>query len=115
MLCEIGNIQTGNFLDGVPGSSDTEFLTDFLSTTDVLIERIVSFGQSSPEGFWYDNERGELVFVLDGEGDVEFDDGRTYKLSKGQYLNIPAHAKHRVSRTASGRKTVWLCIYYNEN
>ncbi|MBU1220099.1 cupin domain-containing protein [Myxococcota bacterium] len=108
-------IQSGNFLDGVPESFDTEFLTDFISTTDVLIERIVSYGQPSPEGFWYDNERGELVFVIEGEGEVEFDNGKTYQLSKGQFLNIPAHAKHRVNKTASGRKTVWLCIYYKEN
>ena len=33
-------------------------------------------------------------------------------LKKGDYLNIPAHVKHRVERTSEKEETIWLAIFY---
>jgi cupin 2 domain-containing protein len=35
-----------------------------LSEPGVRIERIVSLGHTSPEGFWYDQDGGEWVVLL---------------------------------------------------
>ena len=37
-----------------------------LEATNLRIERIVSFGHSSPEGFWYDQDQHEWVLPLKG-------------------------------------------------
>ena len=33
-----------------------------------------------------------------------------FELHRGSYLNIPAHARHRVAWTDPHQKTVWLAI-----
>jgi len=77
----------------------------------VKIERILSYGQSSPVGFWYDQERYEFVVLLKGEASLEFEDGEV-KLCEGDYLVIPPHLKHRVSFTS--KPAVWLAIFFEE-
>jgi cupin 2 domain-containing protein len=42
-----------NLLRDLPDGSATE-ITDALVARPGRVERIVSFGQPSPEGFWYD-------------------------------------------------------------
>ena len=51
----------------------TEELVDVLARGQgVRIERIVSTGQASPEGFWYDQDQHEWVMVLKGEAGLVF-------------------------------------------
>lgn len=38
-----------------------EYVEALFPEQGVLLERIISTGQSSPEGFWYDQERDEWV------------------------------------------------------
>ncbi len=40
----------------------------------VMIERIVSTGQASPPGFWYDSPRAEWVVLLSGAASLEFEE-----------------------------------------
>ena len=75
------------------------------------VERIVSSGHSSPPSFWYDQEEDEWLAVLAGTGEVEFADGRKARLSAGDTLLIPAHARHRVSFTSTEPPCVWLCFF----
>ena len=57
-----------NVFERVPmGGADEEF-TELLARPGVKIERIVSTGQRSPDGFWYDQAQGEWVVVLKGAG-----------------------------------------------
>ena len=50
-----------------------------------------------PPGFWYDQEANEWVVVIEGRAAVEFDgQPEPVELRRGSYLNIPAHARHRV-------------------
>lgn len=52
----------GNLLHDVPVHAEGEVFTDLLTwqaTGRVRIERIVSNGQASPPGFWYDSADDE--------------------------------------------------------
>jgi cupin 2 domain-containing protein len=90
---------------------EEEFLV-LAASECVKIERIVSTGHRSPEEFWYDQDNNEWVLVLAGCGVIEFEDGRMIELNPGDYLNIPAHQKHRVKETSPNEPTVWLAIHH---
>jgi cupin 2 domain-containing protein len=77
----------------------------------VRIERIVSSGQRSPEGFWYDQDHDEWVTVLQGEGVVGFEDGRDRRLGPGDTLMLPAHVRHRVVSTSADPPCIWLAVH----
>jgi cupin 2 domain-containing protein len=106
-------MKKGSILDDIPGELPHEFFEDILKTAHVKIERIVSFEHSSPQGFWYDQETSEWVILLEGSAGLLFEgEDRPVELKTGDYINIPAHVKHRVEWTAQGRKTLWLAIHY---
>ena len=106
-------MEVENLLNNVPAKLSEELVTTLLSAQDLRIERIVSQGQASPPGFWYDQQQNEWVVVLQGSAAVQFeDDPEPVELGRGSYLNIPAHAKHRVVWTDPNQKTVWLAISY---
>jgi len=65
------------------------------------MERILSTGQTSPPGFWYDQAEDEWVAVLQGDAALQWEDGSLTELRAGAWLLIPAHKKHRVERTSS--------------
>ena len=76
----------------------------------VRVERIVSNFHRSPEGFWYDQDEAELVFLLQGEAELEFKDGGDIKLMRaGDFILIGAHVLHRVRRTS--KNCVWLAVF----
>ncbi|MEA5510431.1 cupin domain-containing protein [Crocosphaera sp. UHCC 0190] len=88
-----------------------ELFEPLLSTKDLLIERIISTGQTTPSGEWYDQERDEWVILLQGEAQLTYETGATYKLIPGGYLLIPAHQRHRVDYTSSNPPCIWLAIH----
>ena len=75
------------------------------------IERIVSEGHVSPEGFWYDQDEPEWVALLQGTAELEFEDGRRHPMEAGDWLAIPAHERHRVAYTSSAPPCVWLAVF----
>ena len=100
-----------NLFDKIPASLPQELVQTILNHENLRVERIVSKGHASPEGFWYDQEQHELVFVLQGAARLQFDDA-VRELKVGDYLNIPAHCRHRVDWTTPDGPTVWLAIFY---
>ena len=63
----------------------------------VRVERIISRGHASPPGFWYDQEEHEWVLLVSGGARLRFvDEEQAIELRPGDYLNIPAHRRHRV-------------------
>ncbi len=91
-----------------PSSAPEEFLT--LAQTDhVRVERIVSNGQTSPEGAWYDQPESEWVLLLRGTATLEFADESTVCLKAGDCLLIDRHVKHRVGKTSSD--AMWLAVH----
>ena len=101
-----------NLFSSIPDTIEEELFEDLLKSKDVRIERILSKGQASPMEGWFNQEEHEWVIVMDGCGIIVFEDGREIKLDKGDYLNIPAHVKHRVKWTDPEKITIWLTIFY---
>jgi len=88
-----------------------ELFEPILPDRGVLIERIVSTGQATPEGQWYDQERDEWVVLLQGEATLSYEDGRTLHLKAGDHVLIPAHERHRVERTSDSPPCIWLAVH----
>ena len=83
------------------------------SGQDVRIERIVSTGQSSPDGFWYDSDQWEWVAVLSGEGKLRFEEEPDFlHLKAGDHITIAPHKRHRVEWTSPTEPTIWLAVYF---
>jgi len=101
-----------SFFENIPEDAPEELFTELLKLNSVRIERIVSFGQSSPDGFWYDQEENEWVLLLEGSATLGFEDGSTLNLGPGDHLNIPAGQRHRVEKTDPNSRTVWLAVFY---
>ena len=78
----------------------------------VRIERIVSTGQASPLGFWCDQPDDELVVLMTGAACLRFEkDDVTINLKPGDWVEIPAHVRHRVDSTQADPPTVWLAVH----
>lgn len=101
-----------NIHDRLPADLQAEAFDEILRTPGVRIERIVSRGHASPETGWYDQDEHEWVMVLQGAGTLSFEDGSSCTLSAGDYLQIPAHCRHRVSWTDPDRVTIWLAVFH---
>lgn len=102
---------THNVFLGIPPSLPHEVFQTLLQSDNIKIERIVSKGQKSDEGFWYDQGQSEWVLVLQGAAQLEFEDG-ILELRVGDYINIEAHRKHRVKWTTPDEETIWLAVFY---
>jgi cupin 2 domain-containing protein len=103
--------RSSNVFADVPKQMPDEAFTTLLYVASVRIERIVSHGHASPEGFWYDQEQHEWVVVLKGAARLRFEDGAV-EMKPGDFVNIPAHKKHRVEWTTPDEPTVWLAVHY---
>ena len=90
-----------------------EHFDTLVESDHVHIERIVSRGHTSPGQGWYDQQRNEFVLVLKGAAQLEFEDGRVESMEAGDWLEIPAHVKHRVAWTDESQETVWLAVHYD--
>ncbi len=101
-----------NIFAALPVKQRKEIFDVLLQNSNIRIERIISQGHTSPASGWYDQEDNEWVLVLEGAGTILFEDGREVKMRKGDYLHIPAHAKHKVSWTDPDRQTIWLAVHY---
>ena len=107
-------MNSANLLVGIPAELPDELLTTLHRSGGVRIDRIVSRGHCSPPGFWYDQEQNEWILLLEGSAALEFEGGDgPVELRRGSYLNIPAHARHRVVWTDAEERTVWLAIHFD--
>jgi cupin 2 domain-containing protein len=92
-------------------SGQGEAFEEILRKGGVRIERIVSRGQASPPGFWYDQGWDEWVLLVRGSALLGFADGATVSLGPGDHLLIPARCRHRVESTDPSGETVWLAVH----
>jgi len=87
----------------------TEEQTTILAESSrVRIERIISTGQTSG---WYDQAETEFVALLEGSSVIDFENGRSVAMSKGDTIVIEPHERHRVSFTSNEPPCVWLCVF----
>ena len=102
-----------NIFQNIPSDLREEVFETLLQSKNIRIERIISYGQSSPEQGWYNQEEHEWVLLLEGEALLAFEDGNEVHLHAGEYVNIPAHTKHKVVWTKEKTETLWLAVFYN--
>jgi len=100
-----------NLFENVPKELPEELVEVIAEGSNVRIERIVSDGHASPDGFWYDQDQNEWVLLLSGSAALEFE-GRTVDMKAGDHMLIPARRKHRVVSTSDNGKTIWLAVFY---
>lgn len=103
-----------NLFADLPTQLSDELSTTLLSATNVRIERIISHGHVSPDDFWYDQDQHEWVMVLQGAARLQFEE-QTIEMRLGDFVNIPAHKKHRVAWTSTDETTVWLAVHYGSH
>lgn len=105
----------GNLLKFLPDRNQTDEMVETLSQTDGLrIERIVSSGQATPEGTWYDQTRDEWVAMLTGKARLQIEGEPSERiLAPGDWLLLPAHCRHRVTWTSPDDHTVWLAVHFS--
>ena len=107
-------IPTNLFAD-LPRHLPEEMVTTLLEAANVRIEQIVSHGHASPEGFWFDQDRHEWVVVLMGGARLRFEGHeQPVEMRPGDFVNIPAHKKHRVEWTTPDEPTIWLAVHYGD-
>ncbi len=91
-------------------SGEREVIYPLLEKDSFRLEKIVSYGQVTPAGQWYDQDREEWVLLLKGTAVIRFDPGGCVTLAEGDFLTIPAHHKHRVESCSFD--AVWLALHY---
>jgi cupin 2 domain-containing protein len=89
----------------------SEKFEQIVSGKNIQIERIISTGQTTPAGQWYDQTTDEWVILLQGEAELSYTDDTRIKLTAGDYLLIPAHTKHRVEYTSIDPACIWLAVH----
>lgn len=101
-----------NLMNALPDASAGEITEALVSARGVRLERIVSHGQSSPPGYWYDQAEAEWVLVLSGSARLAIaGEPEDRVLREGDAIFLPAHCRHRVTWTDPDRPTVWLALF----
>ncbi len=105
---------SGNlFSPALAADPAAEQFEELLSRPGLRVERIVSSGQASPPGFWFDQDVGEWVVLLSGAAELQFEDEiAARRMQPGDWVTIDAHRRHRVNWTDPAQPTVWLAIHY---
>jgi cupin 2 domain-containing protein len=106
---------SANLFAGIPSALTAEEFSELLSRPNVRIERIVSTGQASPPGFWYDQPEGEWVVLLAGEAGLLLEGEEAPRaLKPGDWIDLPAHCRHRVEWTSASPPAIWLAVHYRQ-
>ena len=107
-------MKRGNLFEGIPGDLPDELAEVLASGSGNLrVERIVSRGHASAPGFWYDQAESEWVVLLRGSATLRYEEtGKRVELKPGDWIEIPAHCRHRVEGTSEAEDTVWLAVHW---
>lgn len=104
-------LQAGRLFADIPAQLAAERFDALYAGAGVRIERIVSRGQTTPDGEWYDQPGDEWVVLLAGSAELGFADGTRRALVPGDWLLLPAHCRHRVTATSREPAAVWLAVH----
>jgi cupin 2 domain-containing protein len=103
-----------NIFRDIPLGAAQEEMEPLLARPGLRIERIVSTGQASPPGFWYDQPQDEWVIVLRGAAGLLIEGEAERRLGPGDFAFLPARRRHRVAWTSPDEPTVWLAVHFGE-
>lgn len=107
-------VVVGSVRADIPAARADEHVSVLARAGTTRVERIVSRGHASPEGFWYDQAEAEWVMVLEGSARLEIEGQGTLALGAGDHVLLPARCRHRVAWTDPHRDTIWLAVFYAE-
>lgn len=108
-------LTAGCLFGGLPLSREDEVFESLVQAAGLRLERIVSTGQATPAGEWLVQEWDEWVVLLAGAARLAFEaEAVPRELRPGDWINIPAGARHRVEWTSQDPPTVWLALHYNQ-
>lgn len=106
-------MKRGNLFDWSAAAVDGERFDALLTRPGLRIERILSTGQSSPEGFWYDQAEDEFVLLLAGAARLCLEgSGEAVQLAPGDWMHLPAGCRHRVEWTSADPPALWLAVHH---
>jgi len=106
-------MQSENFFPDVPAPLPDEAFQEILQGGDFRLERIISTGQATPAGLWFDQPQAEWVILLTGAARMVFEgQAEPIEMRPGDYVNIPAHCRHRVEWTDPQQTSIWLAVHY---
>lgn len=104
-------MDAGDIFEGTEGAGAEEFFL-LLEGKSFRLDRIVSHGQPTPEGAWYDQAGPEWVMLVRGTAEIGYRDGSRTALKAGSWLLIPAGVAHRVEQVSED--AVWLALHFAE-
>lgn len=108
-------IRSGNIFANLPIRLPREEATILAERPGAMVERIVSTGQASEPGFWYDQNFAEWVIVLTGAAGLRIEgEEATRRLGPGDHVELPPHVRHRIEWTDPDRPTVWLAVHWKD-
>jgi cupin 2 domain-containing protein len=106
----------GNLLAALAECAEKEQFDQLVQGASFRLERIVSTGQATPSGEWYDQDTAEWVALLSGSAALRFEDEAEDRLLRpGDHVLIAAHRRHRVQWTDPASPTVWLALHFSES
>jgi cupin 2 domain-containing protein len=107
-------VKTGSLRSNLPQRLLADEIVDLLLERPGLrIERIVSTGQVTSDGQWYDQETDEWVLVVAGAARLRIEGEETDReLSEGDWILLPAHCRHLVTWTRAAPPTIWLAVFF---
>jgi cupin 2 domain-containing protein len=105
-----------NLFENIPSTLPKELFQTLAESDNVRIERIVSGGDTTKDGEWYDQAWDEWVILLAGRAGLLFEgDIAPRTLNPGDYLLIPAGCRHRVEWTEPNQSSIWLAVHFGES
>ncbi len=105
-------ISQHNLFAALAASGAEEQVTALMATPCVRIERIVTTGQASPPGFWFDQDWDEFVLLVSGAAGLTIEgEAAARSLGPGDHLLLPARVRHRVEWTSASGPTIWLAVH----
>lgn len=112
-MSDFNTADISNLFADLPDGKGAEAVTRLAEGGAFRLERIVSTGQATPPGDWYDQDDDEWVILLAGEAGLLIEgEAAPHTLRPGDFLLLPAHKRHRVEWTAADRETVWLALHF---
>ncbi len=102
-----------NIFRDLPERVIEEISEALVGTQHFRLERLISSGQRTPPGEWYDQNTNEWVILLSGGAGLLFEgEAEPQMMHPEDYVYIPAHKRHRVEWTNPKQKTIWLALHY---
>ena len=104
-----------NIYSNIPEELPNELFEEIIHNSSFKLERIISKGHATPEDQWYDQAEHEWVILLKGSAGIAIEgQAEIVVLKPGDYIDLPAHLKHRLEWTDPATETVWLALHYEK-